>query len=91
MQCVCGLRLKNHIIFHILYIIVASLCSAFLKRVDFTKLIVLRSEVCFDWPAIQCIVIGEYRKRVTEMLRPLPYCDVVSWRDDTKTIKPIIN
>ncbi len=24
------------------------------------------------------------------MLRPLPYCDAVS-RDDTKTIKPIIN
>ncbi len=47
--------------------------------------------MCFDWPAIQCIVIGEYRKRVTEMLRPLPYCDAVSWRDDTKTIKPIIN
>ncbi len=25
------------------------------------------------------------------MLCPLPCCDVVSWRDDTKTIKPIIN
>ncbi len=25
------------------------------------------------------------------MLRPLPYCDGVSRRDDTKTIKPIIN
>ncbi len=25
------------------------------------------------------------------MLRPLPYCDAVSRRDDTKTIKPIIN
>ncbi len=25
------------------------------------------------------------------MLRPLPYCDAVSWRDETKTIKPIIN
>ncbi len=25
------------------------------------------------------------------MLRPIPYCDAVSWRDDTKTIKPIIN
>ncbi len=25
------------------------------------------------------------------MLRPSPYCDAVSWRDDTKTIKPIIN
>ncbi len=37
MQCVCGVRLKKHIIFHILYIIVAPLCSAFPKRVDFYK------------------------------------------------------
>ncbi len=35
--------------------------------------------------------LAEYLKRMTEMLRPLPYCDAVSWRDDTKTIKPIIN
>ncbi len=35
--------------------------------------------------------LAEYLKRVTEMLRPLPYCDAVSRRDDTKTIKPIIN
>ncbi len=25
------------------------------------------------------------------MLRPSPYCDAVSRRDETKTIKPIIN
>ncbi len=25
---------------------------------NFSKLIVLKSEVCSDWPAIQCIVIG---------------------------------
>ncbi len=35
--CSCALRLKNHIIFHILYIIVSPLCPAFLKRVDFYK------------------------------------------------------
>ncbi len=33
----CGVRLKKHIIFHILYIIVSPLCSAFLKLVDFYK------------------------------------------------------
>ncbi len=33
-MCLCGLRFS---IFHILYIIVAPLCSAFLKRVDFYK------------------------------------------------------
>ncbi len=35
--------------------------------------------------------LAEYLKRKTEMLCPLPYCDAVSRRDDTKTIKPIIN
>ncbi len=35
--------------------------------------------------------LAEYLKRVTEMLRPLPYCDAVSRRDDTRTIKPITN
>ncbi len=42
--------------------------------------------------------LAEYLKRVTEMLRPSPYCDAMSrpfyslWsrRDETKTIKPII-
>ncbi len=51
------------------------------------------------WEA-RCALIGqlssalwlaEYLKRVMEMLCPLPYCDAVSWRDETKTIKPIIN
>ncbi len=36
-MCLFGLRFKKHIIFHTLYIIVAHLCSTFLKRVDFYK------------------------------------------------------
>ncbi len=86
MQCVCGLKFKKHIIFHILYIIVAPLCSAFLKRVDFYK--AHRSEkrgifwlasypVRCDWPNASSVRRKCYA--------PLPYCD------DTKTIKPIIN
>ncbi len=35
--------------------------------------------------------LAEYLKRETEMLHPLLYCDAVSRRDDTKTIKPITN
>ncbi len=35
--------------------------------------------------------LAEYLKRETEMLRPSLYCDGVSWCDETKTIKPIIN
>ncbi len=41
-----------------------------------TKLIVLRSEACSDWPAIQCVVIGRIPQMKT--LRPSPYCDAVS-------------
>ncbi len=52
-----SLRFKKHIIFHIPYIIVAPLCPAFLKRIDFYK--AHRSEkrwlasypVCCDWPS----------------------------------------
>ncbi len=49
---------------------------------------------------VRCALIGqlssalwlaECLKRETEMLRPSPYCDGVSRRDDTKTIKPITN
>ncbi len=36
-MCLCSLMFKKHIIIHILYIIVAPLCSIFLKRVDFYK------------------------------------------------------
>ncbi len=35
--------------------------------------------------------LAEYLQRVMETLCPLPYCDAMSWHDDTKTIKPIIN
>ncbi len=35
--------------------------------------------------------LAEYLKRVTEMLRPLPCFDAMSWCDETKTIKPTIN
>uniref|UniRef100_A0A672QA74 Deoxyguanosine kinase, mitochondrial-like n=1 Tax=Sinocyclocheilus grahami TaxID=75366 RepID=A0A672QA74_SINGR len=50
-MCLCGLRFKKHIIFHILYIIVSPLCPAFLKRVDFYK--AHRSEKA------RCAVIGQ--------------------------------
>ncbi len=35
--------------------------------------------------------LAEYLKHKMEMLRPLPYCDAVSRRDNTRTIKPSIN
>ncbi len=57
--CLRSLRFKKHIIFHILYIIVAPLCPAFLKHADFYKahrsekrgvLWLARYPVCCDWP-----------------------------------------
>ncbi len=57
----------------------------------FTKLIVLRSEACSDWPAIWCVVIGRIPQACDGNVTLLPYCDVVSRRDETQTIKPIIN
>ncbi len=52
-----------------------------------------------SWEA-RCALIGQlsselglakYLKHVMEMLRPSPYCDAMSWHDDTKTIQHIIN
>ncbi len=67
MQCVyCSLRLKKYIIFHILYIVFAPLCSAFLKRADFTKLIVweARRALLASYPcALDC---AEFLKRVVK-------------------------
>ncbi len=37
MQCVYMVKVKKHIIFHIPYIIVVTLCPDFLKRGDFYK------------------------------------------------------
>ncbi len=89
-MCLCGLRFKKHIIFHILYIIGAPLCPAFLKRVDFYK--AHRSEKrALIGQLSGALWLAEYLKREMEMLCPLLYCDAVSRPDETKTIKPIIN
>ncbi len=91
-MCLCGLRFKKHIIFHILYIIVAPLSPAFLKRVDFYK--AHRSEkrgllwlasypVHCDWPNTSSVRQKCYAPH--HIVMPL------SRRDDTKTIKTITN
>ncbi len=89
MQCLCGLRFKKHIIFHIRYIIVAPLCPAFLKRVDFYRahhsekrsvLWLASYPVCCDWP----------NSSKTEMLCLLSYLEThsvsMTWwqRNNTK-------
>ncbi len=70
-------------------------CSSMLRLSEMRRF--LQSSSFWE---VRCALIGqlssalwlaEYLKCVTEMLRPLPYCDAVSRCDDTKTIKPIIN
>ncbi len=96
----CLRGFKKHSIFHILYIIVSPLCPAFWNAQIFTKLIVLRSEACPDWPAIPCVVIGRIPQACDGNVTPLPmlWCRVSqpfyslwSRRDETKTTKPAIN
>ncbi len=93
-MCLHGLRFKEHIIFHILYIIVPALCSAFLKHVDFYK--AHRSENrgvlwLASYP-VYC-VIGRIPQACDANVTPLTmlWCRVPGRRDETKTIKPIIN
>ncbi len=49
----------------------------------FTKLIVLRSEACSDWPAIQCVVIGRIPQAWDGNVTPLTvlWCRVPVRRD----------
>ncbi len=86
-----GLRSKNTLFSTYCTLLLLLYAPPFWNAYIFTKLTVLRSEACSDWPAIQCVVIAEYLKCVTEMLRPLTvlWCHVRC--DETKTIKPIIN
>ncbi len=75
LMCLCGLRLKKHIMFHILFIIVTPLCSTFLKRVDFSKLIgvlwLASYPVRCDWPAIRSVVIGRIPQACDRNVTPL--------------------
>ncbi len=64
---------------------------SFWNTLIFTKLIVLRSEACSDWPALQCVVIGRIPQAWDGNVTPLTvlWCSVPAWWH--KTIKPIIN
>ncbi len=64
-MCLCGLMFKNNIIFHMLHIIVAPLCPAFLKSSSFweARLVLIGQLSGALW-------LTEYHERVMEMLRP---------------------
>ncbi len=71
----CGLRLKKHIIFTydtlLLLLSLLHLSETLLFLQNFTKLIILKSEVCSDWPAIKCVVIGPIPQAYDENVTPL--------------------
>ncbi len=84
-MCLRGSWLKKHIVFHILYIIVAPLCSTFLKCVAFYK--AHRSEKRGPlWLAR--VVIGRILQAWDGSVTSL---NVLWWPFPTKTIKPITN
>ncbi len=70
MQCLRGLRFKKHIIFHILYIIVAPHCPAFLKLIDFYKAQHSEKRGLIGQLS-SALWLAEYLKREMEMLCPL--------------------
>ncbi len=81
--CVCntmwlyGLRLKKNL--HYFPHTVHYFCSMLRLSVNasiFTKLFVLRTRHALIGQLSSALWLGKYLKRETEMLRPLPYCDV---------------
>ncbi len=78
-MCLCGLRFKKLLL--LLYFLSETLQI-------FTKLIVLRSEACSDWPAIQCVVIGQILQACDGNVTPLTvlWCRVPArWHKNNKT------
>ncbi len=75
-MCLCGLRFKKHF---------STYCTLLLLLYappfwNTEKSIVLRSEVCSDWPAIQCIVIGRLPQAWDGNVTPL----TVLWHKNKK-------
>ncbi len=57
-MCLFGLRFKNTLFSTYCTLLLLLYAPPFWNASIFTKLIVLRSEACADWPAIQWVVIG---------------------------------
>ncbi len=54
-----------------------------------TELIIWEARCTLIGQLYSALWLAEYLKRETEMLHPLPYCDAVSRRDETKKINPL--
>ncbi len=78
-----GLRFKNTLFSTYCTLLLLLYAPPFWNVSIFTKLIILRSEVCSDWPAIQCIVIGRIPQSCDGNVTPLTmlWCRVPARRD----------
>ncbi len=73
MQCVYTVRGSKNTLFSTYCTLLLLLYAPpFWNMPIFTKLIVLRSEVCSDWPAIRCVVIGRIPQACDGNVTPLP-------------------
>ncbi len=84
---------KNCIILlTVLYIVVAPLCPVFLKRAwVLQSSSFLEARHALIGQLSNALWLAKYLKRETEMLPPHLIVMPCPWRNDTKTIKPIIN
>ncbi len=82
---------KPHYFPHSVHYCCSSMLHLSETRQFYTKLIVLRSEACNDWPAIPCVVIGRIHQVWDGNVAPLTllWCHVPTWRH--KNNKPIRN
>ncbi len=81
-MCLCGLRFKTTLFSTYCTLLLLLYAPPFWNTSIFTKLIVLRSEVCSDWPAIQCVVIGRIPQAWDGNVTPLTilWCCVLARR-----------
>ncbi len=86
MQCVYAVYGKKNTLFSTYCTLLLLLYALpFWNPLIFTKLIVLRSKACSDWPAIQCVVIGRIPQACDRNVTPLTvlWCRVPAPRDKT--------
>ncbi len=77
MQCVTWFEVqKTHYFCTYCTLLLLLYATPFWNALIFTKLIILRSKACSDWPAIQCVVIGRIPQAWDRnVIIPLTYCD----------------
>ncbi len=92
MQCVTWFEVqKTHYFCTYCTLLLLLYATPFWNALTFTKLIILRSESCSDWPAIQCVVIGRIPQAWDgNVIIPLTYCDACPGKTRPITNEPFV-